>query len=192
MKDHRKTWAWSMVVLILLAIIAVGATLIGVYMTQKHIEKVVEMAFHDKNGESVEQTIMVNNKENLAAFYVNTNNVSSIILYDYNREVIAFRRTHAQKCYVMEMKNVRAPSMKDILNSLSHFQRQNLTSESDLTYDVVEGEEADRTQLGVPINILCGGTPIFWATQNNSPHQRWKLSIKFSIFGVDILINFES
>ncbi|XP_056399662.1 pulmonary surfactant-associated protein C-like isoform X2 [Hyla sarda] len=192
MKESGKTWAWAIAVLMLLGIIVVGATLIGVYMTQKHIEEVVEMAFHAKNGEKVQQTVMVNREENLAAFYVNTNNVSSTILYDYNHEIIGFRRLNSQKCLVMEMNGVDIPSMTDILKVIKHFQKQNTTSDNDLSYDLVEGGEADRTKLGVPINILCSDVPIYWATQNKSPHLRWKITIKFSIFGINVSFTYHS
>ncbi|XP_075696733.1 gastrokine-2-like [Rhinoderma darwinii] len=192
MTEGRRTWGWVIVVLMLLAIIVVGATLIGVYMTQKHIEEVVEMAFQAKNGEKVQQTVMVNKEENVAAFYVNSNNVSSTVLYDYNHDIIGFRRMNNQKCFVVEMNGVNIPSMNGILKIIKHFQKQNATSDSDLSYNLVEGDEADRTKLGVPINILCSDVPIYWATQNKSPHQRWKITIKFSIFGVDIAFTFES
>ncbi|KAG8568192.1 hypothetical protein GDO81_013911 [Engystomops pustulosus] len=192
MTEKRKTWAWAIVVLLLLAIIVVGATLIGVYMTQKHIEQVVEMAFEAKSGEKVQQTVMVNKDENVAAFYVNSNNVSSTVLYDYSNDIIGFRRMNNQKCYVVEMKRVNIPSINDVLKLIKHFQKQNSTSDNDISYDLVEKEEADRTKLGVPINILCSDIPIYWATQNKSPHLRWKIKLKFSIFGIDVAFTFQS
>ncbi|XP_073511571.1 gastrokine-2-like isoform X2 [Phyllobates terribilis] len=192
MTEGKKTWAWGLAVLILLAIIVVGATLIGVYMTQKHIEEVVQMAFEAKNGEKIEQTVMVNDEENVAAFYVNSNNVSSTVLYDYNHDIIGFRRMNNPKCFVVEMNDVNIPSMSDVLRVVRHFQRQNTTSDSDLSYDLVEGEEADRTKLGVPINILCSDVPIHWATQNKSPRLRWKITLRFSVFGIDVAFTYES
>ncbi|KAM4016000.1 gastrokine-2-like isoform 2-T4 [Anomaloglossus baeobatrachus] len=192
MTDGKKPWAWAVAVLVLLAIIVVGATLIGVYMTQKHIEEVVQMAFEAKNGEKIQQTVMVNNGENVAAFYVNSNNVSSTVLYDYSHDFIGFRRMNSPKCFVVEMNDMNIPSMRDILRVIKHFQRQNATSDTDLTYELVEGEEADRTKLGVPINILCSDVPIHWATQNKSPRLRWKITLKFNIFGIDLSFTYES
>ncbi|XP_053547142.1 pulmonary surfactant-associated protein C-like [Bombina bombina] len=192
MNDKKKTWAWSVVVLMLLAVIVVGATLIGVYMTQKHTEAIVEMAFHDKSGERVQQTIMVNEEENVAAFYVNANNVSSTIVYDYKHKIIAFRRMSSNKCYVMNMTSNNSPKITDILKGIKRFQSKNTTSENDMSYDIMEGDEADRSQLGVTVNVLCSEVPIYWATQNTSEHLRWKLSIKFNIFGFEVSINFES
>ncbi|KAM3921123.1 gastrokine-2-like [Leptodactylus fuscus] len=192
MTESRTTWAWAVVVLMLLAIIVVGATLIGVYMTHKHIEEVVEMAFQAKNGEKVQQTVMVKKEENVAAFYVSSNNVSSTVLYDYNHDIIGFRRINNQKCFVVEMNGMNIPLMNDILRAIKYFQRQNSTSDNDLSYDLVEGVEADRTKLGVPINILCSDVPIYWASQNKSPHLRWKFTLKFNIFGIDVSFIFKS
>ncbi|XP_066463375.1 surfactant protein C-like [Eleutherodactylus coqui] len=192
MKESRKTWAWSVVVLMLLAIIVVGATLIGVYMTQKHIEEVVHMAFQAESGEKVQQTVMVDNKENLAAFYVNANNESSTILYDYNHDIIGFRRMNDKRCLIVHMNGVNVPSMNDILRTIRNIHRQNTTSDGDISYDLVEGGKADSTKLGIPINILCSDVPIYWATQNKSPHQRWKITINFSIFGIKIAFTYNS
>ncbi|XP_072282718.1 surfactant protein C-like [Pyxicephalus adspersus] len=192
MNEKRKTWAWAVIVLFLLAIIVVGATLIGVYMTQKHTEAVVEMAFHAKSGEKVQQTVMLNDEVNMAAFYVSSNNVSSTILYDYNHGFIGFRRSNGKNCYIVKMGKINVPTMADILKSIKQFQRQNTTSDSDLSYDLVPGEEADRTTLGIPVNILCSDVPIHWAALSDNPQQRWKISIRFNIFGIEVNFTFES
>ncbi|XP_075046539.1 surfactant protein C-like isoform X2 [Mixophyes fleayi] len=176
----RKTW--PIVVLTLLAVVIVGATLLGVYMTQKHTEAVVEMAFYDQNGEKVHQTVMVDNIKNVATFYVHTNNESTTVLYDYNNNIIGVRPMSIHKCYIAGMKGSKVPTMSGILKSIKHFQKQNITSDGELSYNLQEGDKADRSKLGVFINILCSDLPIYWATQSNSPHQRWKVSFKFKIF----------
>ncbi|KAM4702875.1 surfactant protein C-like [Rhinophrynus dorsalis] len=192
MNTSKQTLGCSIIVLILLAIIVVGATLIGVYMTQKHTEAVVEMAFEAKNGEKVHQTVMVNSAGNIAAFYVNTNNISSIILFDYNQNVIVFRRLSGPKCYVMHMNKENAPTMNDILMAVRRFKTQNATIEKDLAYNFIEQDEADRTKLGIAVNIICTDVPIYWATMNKSAHLRWKITIKFNIFGIEGSFVFES
>ncbi|XP_063799778.1 pulmonary surfactant-associated protein C-like isoform X2 [Pseudophryne corroboree] len=192
MNERGKTWMWSIVVLMLLAVIVVGATLVGVYMTQKHTEAVVEMAFNSKNGEKVQQTVMVSNGENVAAFYVNTNNTSSTVLYDYKHDIIGFRRMGNNRCYIMDMTTSDVPTMSDILKSVRNFQKQNVTSDTDISYNLLEGEEADRTKLGVHVNILCRDVPIYWATQNKSPRLRWKFTIKFEVFGMNVSFSFQS
>ncbi|XP_072281454.1 surfactant protein C-like [Pyxicephalus adspersus] len=162
MNEKRKTWAWAVIVLVLLAIIVVGATLIGVYMTQMHTQAVVEMAFQTKSGEKVQQTVMLNDEVNMVAFYVSSNNVASTILYDYNHGLIGLIGTNGKNCYIVKVKGFNFPTMADILKSIKQFQQQNTTSASDL-YNLVPGEEADRTTLSVPINILCSDIPIHWA-----------------------------
>ncbi|KAM8926966.1 surfactant protein C-like [Pelodytes ibericus] len=192
MNEKTKTWAWGLVILMLLAIIVVGATLIGVYMTQKHTEAVIEMAFHARDGEKVQQTVMVNDKENVAAFYVNANNVSSTILYDYNHDIIGFRRMNSSKCFVMHMDPANTPKMEDILKGIRHFHLTNSTGENSLAYDIAEGPEANRTKLGITMNILCADVPIYWGTQSKYTHLRWKLTMTFSIFGFQATVKFES
>ncbi|XP_069803153.1 surfactant protein C-like [Dendropsophus ebraccatus] len=71
-------------VVLLIGIIA-AATLIGVYMTQKHEEKMVTLILNDRNGQKVQQTISVNDQENIAAIFVSSKNYSVTALYDYRR-----------------------------------------------------------------------------------------------------------
>ncbi|XP_053308357.1 uncharacterized protein LOC128470489 [Spea bombifrons] len=192
MKDTKKTLAWSLVVVALLAIIVVGATLVGVFLTQKHTEKVIQMAFLSKSGAEVQQLVMVDDREHVAAFYVTNNNVSSTIVYDYKHEVVGFRRLKGKKCFVMDMAEANVPSMNDILRGIRRFQAQNGTEENDFTYNIEEGEEAERSGLGITINVLCRDVPVYRATESKAGHLRWKFTISFNIFGVEISAKYES
>ncbi|KAM9297002.1 surfactant protein C-like [Gastrophryne carolinensis] len=159
---RRKTWAWASVVFLLLAVIVVGGTLLGVYMAQKHTEAVVELAFQSASGEKVQQTVIVNDKQNVAAFHVNIDNTSTTILYDYNKGLVGFRRLGEIECYVMRMKDTKAPTMKDVLNSMNDSPGQNSTI-SKIIYNIqTENVKADRTKLGLYINLLCSDQPIYW------------------------------
>uniref|UniRef100_A0A803JE27 Surfactant protein C n=1 Tax=Xenopus tropicalis TaxID=8364 RepID=A0A803JE27_XENTR len=164
MKESKRILALSMIILILTAIIVVGATLIGVYMTQKYTEAVVQMALSGQNGEKVQQTVMVSDKENIALFYVKTNNESSTILYDYKQELITFRQMNSEKCYIMNINQTNAPKLKDILNDIKRFQATNTTRLNNINYNLLEGEEADNIKLGITVNILCSDSTIYWAT----------------------------
>ncbi|OCT72373.1 pulmonary surfactant-associated protein C-like [Xenopus laevis] len=191
MKESKRTLALSMIILFLTAIIVVGATLIGVYMTQKHTEAVIQMALNDHNGEKVQQTVMVSDKENIALFYVKANNESSTILYDYKQEVIAFRQMTSEKCYIMNMSQANVPKLKDILYDIKRFQATNTTRLNNMNYNLLEEEEADNTKLGITVNILCSDATIYWATMSKSERLRWKITIPFKIFGFQGSITIE-
>ncbi|XP_031761058.1 pulmonary surfactant-associated protein C-like [Xenopus tropicalis] len=191
MKESKRILALSMIILILTAIIVVGATLIGVYMTQKYTEAVVQMALSGQNGEKVQQTVMVSDKENIALFYVKTNNESSTILYDYKQELITFRQMNSEKCYIMNINQTNAPKLKDILNDIKRFQATNTTRLNNINYNLLEGEEADNIKLGITVNILCSDSTIYWATMSKSEHLRWKIIIPFKIFGFQGSITLE-
>ncbi|KAM9297013.1 surfactant protein C-like [Gastrophryne carolinensis] len=168
-----KIWAWAVTSLLLLAVVVVGATLLGVYMTQKHTEAVVDLAFMADGGEKVQQTVMVNDK-NMAAFYININNTSTTILYDYQRGIIGFRSLGENRCYVTKMKDAVVPTMAEILNSIKVPANEDYGS-SKFIYNFLPGEvKADRTKLGVPINLLCSDQPIYWGSQDDGRQQsRW-------------------
>lgn len=69
----------------LLAGIIVAATLIGVYMTQKHTEQMVSLVSNAVDGKKVQQTISINVQENMAAIFSSSGNYSTTVLYDYRR-----------------------------------------------------------------------------------------------------------
>ncbi|KAM9297011.1 uncharacterized protein PAF06_016822 [Gastrophryne carolinensis] len=173
MSVTRRSCAWASVVVLLLAVIVVGATLIGVYMTQKHTEAVVELALKSASGEKVQQTVMVNDKQNVAAFYVNMDNTSTTFLYDYNQGIVGFRRLGEKECYVMRMKDTKVPTMEDVLNSIKVSPGQD-SGTSEITYNFQPGEEkADRTKLGLYINLLCSDQPIYWGVREQPQQRGW-------------------
>ncbi|XP_053223783.1 pulmonary surfactant-associated protein C-like [Podarcis raffonei] len=83
----RKQMILISVILVLLAIIIIGAILIGVYMTQQHTEKIIKITSSRGDGEVVEQTVMVNNQESVAAFHIQSNTTSATVVYDYKHEL---------------------------------------------------------------------------------------------------------
>ncbi|XP_075046537.1 surfactant protein C-like [Mixophyes fleayi] len=168
----RKKWIVGTALGVLLAGIVVGAALIGVYMTQKHTEAMVTMAFHSDDGESSQQTISVDEQENVAFIFISTSKYSASVLFDYKRNIIGIRMSNSSSCYVLSMDKFKTPSLHDILSSIKYLQANNTPLDDTITYSFTLGEEANRRDLGINVNILCSDVAIYWAKTVNRQNRK--------------------
>ncbi|XP_038236333.2 pulmonary surfactant-associated protein C-like [Dermochelys coriacea] len=150
------------VVVILLGFFIVASALVGVYLTQNHTEKVLDMVIQGNKGEEEEQTAMVNERENVAAFHVRKKKSTTIVVYNYNHGLIGLRITNSKKCFVMKMDKLNIPSLDEISRDLPNFNAKQVSGDK-MSYSFTEAEPADRTTLGTTLNILCSDIPIYWA-----------------------------
>ncbi|XP_065426489.1 pulmonary surfactant-associated protein C-like [Chrysemys picta bellii] len=109
------------VMVILLGFFIVAGALVGVYLTQKHTEKVLDMVIQGNKGEEEEQTAMVNERENVAAFHIKRKKSTATVVYNYNQGLIGLRITNSKKCFMMKMDKLNIPSLDEISRDLPHF-----------------------------------------------------------------------
>ncbi|XP_072282869.1 surfactant protein C-like isoform X2 [Pyxicephalus adspersus] len=166
--ETKKKWIVGVSLALLLALIVVASTLIGVYMTQKHTETMVTMALRSQDGHKAQQTILVNEQEDVAVFIVVINNSSSTILFDYKKRIIGIRTSNSTKCYLLKMDKVQTPSIPQILTVIRNFQKKNPPPSNKITYNVTPIKEATLADLGININILCSDVPIYWSEMMSS------------------------
>ncbi|CAM4666369.1 unnamed protein product [Lepidochelys olivacea] len=150
------------VMVILLGFFIVAGTLVGVYLTHKHTEKVLDMVIQGNKGEEEEQTAMVNERENVAAFQVRRKKSTATVVYNYNQGLIGLRITNSKKCFMMKMDKLNIPSLDEISRDLPNFKAKQVSGDK-MSYSFTEAEPADRTTLGTTLNILCSDIPIYWA-----------------------------
>ncbi|XP_075696732.1 gastrokine-2-like [Rhinoderma darwinii] len=181
----RKRWIVGIGLGALLIGIIVGATLIGVYMTQKHTEKMVTLVYNAGNGERVQQTITVNEQENMAAIFVTRGNYSATVLYDYRRNIIGIRKTDGGACYVLRMDRSRTPSIRDILSHMDYAKTHNASGDAQISYNIIPERAANPIDVGMGVNILCSDVAIYWANSVSPEYVRrlkWpKIEIKITI-----------
>ncbi|XP_032625893.1 surfactant protein C-like isoform X2 [Chelonoidis abingdonii] len=149
------------VMVILLGFFIVAGTLVGVHLTQKHTEKVLDVVIQGNKGEEEEQTAMVNERENVAAFHIKRKKSTATVVYNYNQGLIGLRITNSKRCFVMKMDKLNIPSLDEISRDLPHFNAK--VSGDKMSYNFRGAEPADRTTLGTTLNILCSDIPIYWA-----------------------------
>ncbi|XP_067418645.1 surfactant protein C-like [Emydura macquarii macquarii] len=158
------------VVVVLLGFFIVSGALVGVYLTQKHSEKVLDMVIQKSEGE--EQTAMVNERESVAAFQIKRRKSTATVVYNYNKGLISLRITNSKKCFVMKMDKLNIPSLDEISRDLPHFDIKKVSGDNNVSYSFTEAEPADRTTLGTTVNILCSDIPIYWAVPRKIQRNR--------------------
>ncbi|XP_073459347.1 gastrokine-2-like isoform X2 [Aquarana catesbeiana] len=162
-KQPKKKWIVGVSVALVLVLITVVSTLIGVYMTQKHTETMVMMKLNSQDGHNFQQTILVNEQEDVAVFIVHKNNFSSAILFDYKRRIIGMRTSNSTICQLLRMDDVQTPSIPEILKMIRIFQNNNTPPSEKITYNIIPVKEANQVNLGMNMNILCSDVPIYWS-----------------------------
>uniref|UniRef100_A0A8C8SQC1 Surfactant protein C n=1 Tax=Pelusios castaneus TaxID=367368 RepID=A0A8C8SQC1_9SAUR len=186
-KNRKEVILISMVV-VLLAIIITGAVLIGVHMTQKHVEQIIQATSSGSNGEAIEQMALVNSQENVIAFHMEGNTTSATIVYDYKNGLIGLRVQDRRKCLVMKMDKVTVPSLAEMIQRIENFATQQGSGDNSLSYSFREGLPADRKALGMTLNILCSDGPISWA--ENTQKQQRRTVISVNIWGIKVSVSF--
>ncbi|XP_040182104.1 uncharacterized protein LOC120915569 [Rana temporaria] len=162
-KQPKKKWIVGVSVALVLVLITVVSILIGVYMTQKHTETMVMMKLNSQDGHNFQQTILVNEEEDVAVFFVLKKNCSSTILFDYKRRILGLRTSNSTICQLLRMDDVQTPSIPEILKMIRIFQNNNTQPSEKISYNIIPVKEANRVNLGMNLNILCSDVPIYWS-----------------------------
>ncbi|XP_043932679.1 gastrokine-2-like isoform X2 [Protopterus annectens] len=119
------------------------------------------------NGEKTNQTVTVNSKENVATFYSKRGNVSATIVYDYNRELFAYKGSNRDLCLVMKWDSATFPSLDEIIDGVQNAEVSNVDDDKKTTITATSTRIVDTSVLGPTIKALCGSNPIFWAEKGN-------------------------
>ncbi|XP_078725443.1 uncharacterized protein LOC144942444 [Lampetra fluviatilis] len=70
--------------LLLLIVVVVTAVLLGVFIGGKNATELYQLSMKNDDGKVEQQTVQVNPKENIATFYIQSANLSSTVLLDFN------------------------------------------------------------------------------------------------------------
>ncbi|XP_043932675.1 gastrokine-2-like isoform X2 [Protopterus annectens] len=121
------------------------------------------------NGEKTDQTVTVSSKENVATFYSTIGNTSATVVYDYNRNLLAYKVTNSSSCLVVNLTSDKFPSLKEVADGFQNGDAQNSNTANDgkkLTISATS-QVVDRNTLGSTMNILCANDQMYWAVQGN-------------------------
>ncbi|XP_032188014.1 pulmonary surfactant-associated protein C isoform X4 [Mustela erminea] len=149
------------VVIVLVVVVIVGALLMGLHMSQKHTEMVLEMSL---GGPEAQQRLALQERAGTTATF--SIGSTGIVVYDYQRLLIAYKPAPGTCCYIMKMALENIPSLEALTRKFQNFQVKPAVSTSKLGQE--EGHNAgsaspgDLDFLGTTVSTLCGEVPLYY------------------------------
>ncbi|KAF6096945.1 surfactant protein C [Phyllostomus discolor] len=156
---HLKRLLIVVVVVVLVVVVIVGALLMGLHMSQKHTEMVLEMSIA---GPETQQHVALSERAGTTATFPIGS--TGIAVYDYQRLLIAYKPAVGTCCYIVKMAPDRIPNLEALTRRLQDLQVTPAAPPSKL------GQEEDRDTrsvssrnldfLGPALSTLCGEVPL--------------------------------
>ncbi|XP_045313589.1 pulmonary surfactant-associated protein C isoform X2 [Leopardus geoffroyi] len=149
------------VVVVLVVVVIVGALLMGLHMSQKHTEMVLEMSI---GGPEAQQRLALSERVGTTATF--SIGSTGIVAYDYQRLLIAYKPAPGTCCYIMKMAPENIPSLEALTRKFRNFQVKPAVSTSKLGQEEVRdagsASSVDLDFLGTTVSTLCGEVPLYY------------------------------
>ncbi len=159
---HLKRLLIVVVVVVLVVVVIVGALLMGLHMSQKHTEMVLEMSIG--TPEAQKRLALSEHKDTTATFSIGS---TGMVVYDYQRLLTAYKPAPGTYCYIMKMIPESIPSLEALTRKLQNLQTKPSAPASKLGQEEgrdvgSESSEGDPTFLGLAVSTLCGELPLYY------------------------------
>uniref|UniRef100_A0A9L0JRH8 Surfactant protein C n=1 Tax=Equus asinus TaxID=9793 RepID=A0A9L0JRH8_EQUAS len=129
------------VVVVLVVVVIVGALLMGLHMSQKHTEMVLEMSI---GGPEAPQRLALRGRaDTTATFSIGS---TGIVVYDYQRLLIAYKPAPGTYCYIMKMAPESIPTLEALTRKFQNFQAKSAVATSNLGQE--EGSDGGSASSG--------------------------------------------
>ncbi|XP_059744945.1 surfactant protein C isoform X1 [Bos taurus] len=149
------------VVVVLVVVVIVGALLMGLHMSQKHTEMVLEMSI---TGPEAQQRLALSERVGTTATF--SIGSTGTVVYDYQRLLIAYKPAPGTCCYIMKMAPQNIPSLEALTRKLQNFQAKPQVPSSKLGqeqgHDAGSAFSGDLAFLGRTVSTLCGEVPLYY------------------------------
>ncbi|XP_025250401.1 pulmonary surfactant-associated protein C isoform X2 [Theropithecus gelada] len=116
---HLKRLLIVVVVVVLVVVVIVGALLMGLHMSQKHTEMVLEMSIGAP--EAQQHLARSGHLGTTATFSVGS---TGLVVYDYQRLLIAYKPAPGTWCYIMKTAPESIPGLEALTRKVQNFQGQ--------------------------------------------------------------------
>ncbi|XP_075411836.1 surfactant protein C [Tenrec ecaudatus] len=158
---HLKRLLIVVVVVVLIVVVIVGALLMGLHMSQKHTEMVLEMSME---GPEAQQRLALSERAGTTATF--SIGSTGMVVYDYQRLLIAYKSAPGTCCYIMKMTPEGIPSLEALIRKFQNFQAKSAALAPKLGQEErrKSGSESsgDPAFLGTTLSILCGEVPLYY------------------------------
>ncbi|XP_054854589.1 pulmonary surfactant-associated protein C [Eublepharis macularius] len=157
----------GVVVVVVIVLIVLGFLLMGLHITEKHTETVLQMTIRGLDGEGSLQHLSMTQKERLATFHAHVDgNSSATVVYDYSNLLIGYRSWPGESCYITKMNKENIQSLDTVIKAFQQVQTKPLISPRQQSEEEEGGFPVlltDRSLLSTTVNILCSSVPVYWA-----------------------------
>ncbi|XP_066217189.1 surfactant protein C isoform X2 [Saccopteryx leptura] len=156
---HLKRLLIVVVVVVLVVVVIVGALLMGLHMSQKHTEMVLEMSI--AGPEAQQRLVLSERAGTTATFSIGS---TGIVVYDYQRLLIAYKPAPGTFCYIMKMAPENIPSLEALTRKFQNLQVKSAVPPSKLGQEEGHNTGSVFTKnldfLGPTLRTLCGEVPL--------------------------------
>ncbi|XP_010622611.1 pulmonary surfactant-associated protein C [Fukomys damarensis] len=160
---HLKRLLIVVVVVVLVVVVIVGALLMGLHMSQKHTEMVLEMSIGAPGAQ--QRLALSEHMGTTATFPIGS---TGMVVYDYQRLLTAYKPAPGTCCYIMKMAPESIPSLEALTRKFQNLQGKPATPGSEPGQE--EGREdgsaaslgEDLAFLGLAVRTLCGEVPLYY------------------------------
>ncbi|XP_019497428.1 PREDICTED: pulmonary surfactant-associated protein C [Hipposideros armiger] len=158
---HLKRLLIVVVVVVLVVVVIVGALLMGLHMSQKHTEMVLEMSI--AGPEAQQRLALSEHAGTSATFSIGS---TGIVVYDYQRLLIAYKPAPGTCCYIMKMAPESIPSLEALTRKFQNFQGKPEMPPAKLSqeegHNTGSASSGDLNFLGTTVSTLCGEVPLYY------------------------------
>ncbi|KAM6221585.1 surfactant protein C [Rhynchocyon petersi] len=145
------------VVVVLVVVVIVGALLMGLHMSQKHTEMVLEMSM--MGPEAQQPMVLREHVGTTATFSIGS---TGIVAYDYQRLLIAYKPAPGTCCYIMKMVPGGIPSLETLIRKFQNFQtKPAVPASKEERHNSGPASSGDPAYLGTTLSTLCGEVPLY-------------------------------
>uniref|UniRef100_A0A8C3RUC1 Surfactant protein C n=1 Tax=Chelydra serpentina TaxID=8475 RepID=A0A8C3RUC1_CHESE len=170
LSPHLKRLLIIMVVVVIIVLVVLGFLLMGLHISEKHTETVLQMTIEGLEAEESGLRLSMDWEEEVTTFHIDAGTHDpGTVVYDYSNLLISYKSWQGRACYIFKMDTENIPGLDTIAKAFhQHLQLKSLIP----TPEQGEEEEeekgfpvplADHSILGTTVNILCSNVPIYWA-----------------------------
>nr|XP_020033015.1 gastrokine-2 [Castor canadensis] len=146
-----------------LVVFLVVLTIFGI---QSHGYEIYNVFSSSNSGGNIQETITIDNEENIAIANVHAGSCSSTTIFDYKHRYIATRVLSRRACYILKMDHKAIPALDTLQRYMYEKQMMNTMSSTEYTwvrYNPLQSllTKVDWFLFGSPIEQLCKNIPLY-------------------------------
>nr|XP_045008141.1 gastrokine-2 [Jaculus jaculus] len=170
--------------------LVVFLVVLAVFAKQSYGYEVHNLFTQNNNGGNVQETVTIDNEQNIATINIHAGSCSSTTIFDYKHGYIASRVLSRRACYILKMNHQAIPALDKLQRYIYERKTLNAMATSEYTwvkYNPLESllTKVDWFLFGSPIEKLCKHIPLYEAEVVEKPkHVATGACAKVGLLGI--------